>query len=568
MLVVFNAQANTADSLLVPDGSIDDIKLAGDSAYYSSNYVKALACYDEVLKRYQNKGDDENVNRTLIFIAEIHRGARSFNLGLRKLEEVELRIKNSPKTEMHAYLHNRRAAIFFELQEHQKAIDEARKSYYIENNIISQAKRNGNNFNIIGAAHRVMNNSDSALYYSRRSIMVAKAQNDPHEILTNTFNLGEFYFEVSAYDSALYYLNKASLMSRKLKRRSLLFNIYTSISHIYEEMQEYEKALYFSRRQVRLHDSILNDQSNANFNKISASSERIFNKKEKQLAIQQRKTQNLIQTSAFIVILLLLVIVVLVIISKRKSTQLNALLIEKTKDLDKRNNELQSLNEVKNKLFSLLAHDLRAPVASLSGILGILEEDGLDSETRKDVIKKLRTQFYNTENLLGSIVTWSKSQIQGGVLNIETVNIDTLIQSEVDLMAQNAKSKSIDIIVKNQNVLPVKTDADIVGVIVRNILGNALKFTPKGGKVEVGCNCQDQNRFSIWIKDNGVGMSTEKLNQLFSATTRTSLGTNNEKGFGLGLMLCYDFAQMLKAEIKVESQEGLGSTFTVVFPTL
>ncbi len=251
--------------------------------------------------------------------------------------------------------------------------------------------------------------------------------------------------------------------------------------------------------------------------------------------------------------------------SKRKI--LNDTLLDKTKVLDHRNEELKGLNELKNKLFSVLAHDLRSPIASLTGLLDLLDDSSINEKKRAQILGKLKLQLQNTEQLLTSIVTWSRSQVQGIQLKVEKIDVKEILQTELELARVVAEEKCIELKMAHIEATEVKSDQSIVRLIIRNLLSNALKFTPKGGSVELGCDCSQPDSFNFWVKDSGIGMDAAQLEHLFSPRIKNTTGTNKEMGFGLGLMLCNDFAQKLNAKINVESKVGSGSVFTVTVPS-
>ncbi|MFY0674456.1 MAG: hypothetical protein JXQ87_13730 [Bacteroidia bacterium] len=557
-----------SDELIVQGYSYEQLNSIGMSAYYNGNYPLALACFKELLKTYVQNQDEENIRKTRIFLAEILRGARSYETALLILKKVKARIANETPGLMHAYLYNRRAAINFEIGEIDKSLSDARRALSIEKSIGS-TKYNSNSVNIIGACFRSKGQLDSAYFYLNRAYQMAwKDSTQIDNVIINGFNKSNYFKTLDKLDSALFYSKYMVRLCLRHDQTTQLYHIYDQISSIYEDKNDFESALKYQKLKSHIRTERANKRSEENFDKMVQALEINYSEQEKRKADEKMKRERIYIVSLVILLLLSISFTIPLVKTIKKKRDLNNSLIEKTKSLDNRNEELKESNKINRKLFSVLAHDLRAPVSSLSGLLDLLEKGYLDDEERQEVTKKLGTQLLNTEQLLGSIVTWSKSQLNKGVLNIEKVSLSSIIEKEVTLLAQNASNKSINVSIVNNCLDQIQTDKDMMGVIIRNLLNNAIKFTLKNGSVEVGCKPKENGWFKVWVKDNGIGMTQSRVDQLFSSDTNSGIGTNKEQGFGLGLMLCYDFSKMLGANIEVESEEGLGSTFTVCFPAL
>lgn len=556
------------DELVVKGFNEEQLNSVGMSSYYNGNYPLALACFKEKLKIHVENKEEEKIRKTRIFLAEILRGAGSYETGLLILKKVESKISHEKPVLIHAYLFNRKAAIYFEYGDIEKAKDNARKAISIEREIES-SEYISNSVNILGACFRSKGLLDSANFYINEAYQMAlKDSSQIDNLIVNGFNKANYLNIVKQRDSAIFYAKHMVKLCKRHNQSTQLFHLYDLISNIYEDNQDYKSALKYQKIKSAIRTKRVNEQSKRNFDRLVQALEINYSEEEKRRNEEKIKRERIYTVSLVILLLLSLSFSIPLTRIIKKKRILNDSLLEKTKNLDAKNEELRVSNQLNKKLFSVLAHDLRSPVSSLSGLLEMLEKGYLNESDKQEVFKKLKTQFVNTEQLLGSIVTWSKSQLNRGSLKIENVDLQSIIDKEVELLTQNAINKNVNIKLANSCLGAVKTDKDMVGVIIRNLLSNALKFTLSNGEVEIGCESLENNSFKLWVKDNGIGMTEEKVDQLFSAQSKSVLGTGREQGFGLGLILCYDFAQMLNAEIKVESQEGLGSTFTIIFPAL
>ena len=233
---------------------------------------------------------------------------------------------------------------------------------------------------------------------------------------------------------------------------------------------------------------------------------------------------------------------------------------------------LRESNKTKDKFFSILAHDLISPFNSMLGFSKLLEAhfEKYDVQKQKMFLGIINHDLQNTFKLLENLLLWSRAQ--RGVLefNPQKENLYLLSIETLSLLRQSAKTKAITLINNITEDVYIKADKNMLLTIMRNLISNAIKFTPKGGTVEIGCRVVAIDRDmldgtsvrQIYVKDNGIGIPEEKQTQLFDITENTSTkGTEGEKGTGLGLILCKEFVEKHGGKIWFESQVGKGSAF-------
>lgn len=228
--------------------------------------------------------------------------------------------------------------------------------------------------------------------------------------------------------------------------------------------------------------------------------------------------------------------------------------------------ELQKLNQLKDRIFSIIAHDLRAPLVNLSEVLKMVSDDQISNEEFKVLSPTLNKDIIYTTDLLENILHWSRSQLKGYGVNKEFFDLKGLVVSEVDHHLSSAKAKDIEII---QDVFPgemVYADVLMVQIIIRNLLNNAIKFCHVNCTIHITAVYSGEHKIRLSIKDNGVGISKETLDKLFLGENKSTRGTLNEKGTGLGLMVCKEFAEKNDGKLVAESEIGKGSSFSVYLP--
>jgi len=233
---------------------------------------------------------------------------------------------------------------------------------------------------------------------------------------------------------------------------------------------------------------------------------------------------------------------------------------------DKR--KLGALNQTQNKLFTIIAHDLRSPFNNILCLTELLSEkvSATDNSESKEFVGLINSTAKNTLNLLDNLLHWAKSQTGELVFIPRKTNLSKVILHIITLKMSQAKAKNISLHFSTTEEIELNTDENILGTILRNLISNAIKFTNPGGHIEVLAT-SDQHQVEISISDNGVGMDEKTIHEIFNLSTTVSMpGTADENGSGLGLVLCREFAEKLGGHLWVESKKGKGSNFKFTLP--
>lgn len=233
--------------------------------------------------------------------------------------------------------------------------------------------------------------------------------------------------------------------------------------------------------------------------------------------------------------------------------------------ITQQNHELERINSEKNKLMSIIAHDLRSPLSNIQNYLELVTEYELDTAERRMVEGDLLKVTRRTIDMLGKLLIWSKAQMDGVNVKLGYVNLRDALFNTLELEKAIAMKKGIALTDEVDWEMRIVADADMLQLVIRNLISNAIKFTPSGGQIsfkakQIGTECW------LIIRDNGVGMSVEKQGDLFSLQAQPTFGTDNEKGVGLGLLLCKEFTELQGGRIWVESVPAEGTAFFVSMP--
>lgn len=231
--------------------------------------------------------------------------------------------------------------------------------------------------------------------------------------------------------------------------------------------------------------------------------------------------------------------------------------------------ELQKVNAEKDKFFSIIAHDLRNPLVSFLGFTELMADqfDDFTLDQIKEMSLELKSSANNLYTLLENLLEWSR--IQRGMVGINSESLVLLpkIKGILQPVLESANKKNIEIIIDVPDDLIVQADLNMLSSTIRNLATNAVKFTPKNGKITITASLTTDHSVRISVLDSGIGMNQILLDKLFKMNEHTSRpGTNGEPSTGLGLILCKDFVEKLGGKIWVESEEGKGSSFYFTIP--
>ncbi|RZS92556.1 tetratricopeptide repeat-containing sensor histidine kinase [Aquimarina brevivitae] len=226
--------------------------------------------------------------------------------------------------------------------------------------------------------------------------------------------------------------------------------------------------------------------------------------------------------------------------------------------------ELHESNLVKNKLFSIISHDLKNEISGLDGTLKLLKENTISVEEFNEIIPLLANRTNQTWIMLNNLLNWSKSQMNELNANPVSFDINDLIASKFEFFKPKADQKDIKLINELKNAT-IYADKDMVSIVAQNLLANAIKFCNPGDTIALQ-SIEREDHYDICFKDSGVGIDPSNLHKLFAEDTFTTTGTQNESGTGLGLKICKELVELNNGKIKVESELGKGSTFYISLP--
>ncbi|MBI9071012.1 MAG: tetratricopeptide repeat-containing sensor histidine kinase [Melioribacteraceae bacterium] len=399
---------------------------------------------------------------------------------------------------------------------------------------------------------------------------------DDDILLTTYVLIGSYYLNADNLSEAKKYLYKVidaegdgNLWKPKMKAALML-------SDIFKIENKYNSAFKYLNLYNGLRDSLAETELVVKVQELSLNYK--FNKEKNNLNKRQEEEVNQTRIIVVVLFIIILIITFLVIILIQKNNlkkeinedlaSKNNLISTQKKDLELYSNKLEELNKSKDKFFSIIAHDLRAPFNSILGYSDVLlkqikTENYDDIELFSEMLYKVSKQSFN---LLVNLLEWSRTQMGQIEFNPAVIKLRPLITTVIDLVRNSYNQKKILISVNVHRDLEVFADDNMLNTILRNLITNAFKFSNDGDKVVIKAESKN-DAIQISIVDKGVGIEKDRIDDLFIIGNNTStLGTNKEKGTGLGLILCKEFIEKHNGEIKVESKIGEGTTFSFTLP--
>lgn len=394
-------------------------------------------------------------------------------------------------------------------------------------------------------------------------------------IAENQIWIAQNYIQLGKYSLALDYLSGAKKYAIKINSQILLLDIYYTFFELNRKSNNLNRALEFLIKADSLNNEI---KSEVALGKI-AQFITVYSLEKKEQENQNLKQENLIselkleqqtylKNILIIAILSAIVIIILMFYNIKTNKQKNKEIEKQKNILEKLNAKLEEANATKDKFFTIIAHDLKNPLGTLLGFGDLIgkEFDTLDSDEKKTIIKSMSNSSRIINAMLENLLTWARSQRNQIEINLQPTDISNLIDQVVSELREMALSKNIKLDNCANNIGLVYIDKEMMKIVLHNLINNAIKFTQKGGVVNI-CSEIKNGELLINVADNGSGIPETNLNKLFKIDSKISTpGTNNESGTGLGLILCKEFIEKHGGNIRAANGKNGGAIFTISIP--
>jgi len=422
-----------------------------------------------------------------------------------------------------------------------------------------------------------LNELDKAKKYLKLAISNA----EKHQLLRlacmSYMFLSDLELKNNNLNSSIEYSNIAIKIAKEVGRIDVLFDSYTTITEAYEQIGNTDSALFYSKLSLVLYDSL--HENERDFQEAEILSAERYRNKIHSLEVERFFQNELIKKRKFLTIYLLIIIflillVVLVLLwSHINRMKRNRLLSEKNhvlnttvRDLQLSENQLQIANSAKDKFIGILSHDVLTPISSIRNVSDSLVNNmySYDKDLMYSMLSNLRKESIDLQNLINNILKWVSFKEKKSAFSPKLIDLYILSIKTVSMLENMAKNKEIEIINHITENSIVYADPEMISAVLRNLVVNAIKFSDQKSDIEI-YSSENEKELTIHIKDYGVGMSKQDLEKLFRLDIdNKTIGRNENKGTGLGLLLCKEIINMNNGRIYVESEVNKGSIFSFV----
>jgi signal transduction histidine kinase len=379
--------------------------------------------------------------------------------------------------------------------------------------------------------------------------------------------LAQTYYELGNYKNAITNAQKSLSIAQKVNSRSDKVRAYEILAKSYAAIKDYKLAYNYHVLLKQSNDSLFDaekekDVNYRHFKQQQADNVRLENKikvREDTIAFSKKLLffRNLIAVCVVIFLMIL-------IWNIRQKTDLNKVLKAQKEEILMQKEELDQLNNTKDRLFSVISHDLRGPFASVLQTMDLVRTGDISPKEQAVLMDGFYQQVSLVAVMVNNLLTWANSQQYGIKCDKTEFNITGVINEIISVSNYQATTKKIALKHQDAGVKTVCADLNHVKIIIQNLLGNAIKFTPNGGAVEIYYT-EDGEYQVVHVKDNGIGILQHRMDKLFKVIGKeiSGYGTNNEAGAGIGLALIKQFADANDGKLEVHSKPGEGSEFRV-----
>jgi two-component system sensor histidine kinase/response regulator len=522
-----------------------------DMAQSENDWIGISACYTNMAEIYQKHGDiakaRESYQQSLKFSerAGYHQGKAQTLL---KLAGIEVAEGNYAKAEKHV----QKAQSLFQLV---KATRGEALALVVQSDIL-----------------RARGRVQEALQLNQQALVTFNKIGNAVESSTTQVKMAQLYFSLGKWKESIDYANAAAILAAKLGKNEVQEEAFGVLANVFKQQGDFKKAHHFLEERWRMRDTILArqelreiDRARFEYEISNKQKELDTSEKDKQRAIQQTDEQKLINwmTTGIAVLIAIMAFVVYRNFASQRS--INEVLARQKSEIEEQKKELERLGQLKDKIFSVVAHDLKSPMGTLQSMVMLYKNKMVEPGDLDGYFETMESRLRSTTSLLENLLEWARSQMTGASIHPTTFNLAEVLDEVKILFGPMSRSKDIELDFSAEANAVVYADKEMIRSVLRNLISNAIKFSHTGSRVT--CRAQTRAPWAVLIiSDAGVGMTAEQLNEAWELKKKSSRGTKNETGTGLGLLLCKDFVERNSGTITVTSSKDTGTFFEIKLP--
>jgi|WetSurMetagenome_2_1015567.scaffolds.fasta_scaffold12210_2 signal transduction histidine kinase len=419
----------------------------------------------------------------------------------------------------------------------------------------------------IGYAYARLGRYEDALGHFYQVLDLLGRQPDDLTRSDAQVNIAKGYYQLKNYPAALKYAQEGYTLARKKRFDHIYRDASKLLSDIYAAQGEYKQAYEYMKVYRDISDTVLNAEKAEQLARIQTIYE-VNLKEEENLSLRNQIIHNLKKMRArtlviIVVTLLVLVLAIVLLMLNRLNNKQLAL----NSKLARQSKELEALNDLKDKFFSFVAHNLRNPFNTIMGFSELMQRAAESKDIKKareysGLIYDLSAQV---QKVLANLLEWSRLQRRTFEVKPDSVELTGLIKDVVEMNNKEAARKDISLTISSESTVFVVADRTMIATVLQNLVTNAIHYTPPSGRISIVCRVKDQYT-EVGITDTGIGIPQEKMAALFDFNLSQERGIKSDHGAGLGLVICHEMLVKNGGNISVESSPGKGSTFSFTLP--
>ncbi len=523
----------------------------GSADSYLGNYTEAVPHFLAALKCFETAKDTVGLVNTYLELGAANDYNRSHDKALgyyKKALDIALRTKVTATV---VYLYNNIGLNYARNGNFDEALKYFEKAEEIGRDP-KFAKAHLSPLINLGKVYNAKGDDKTAMKYLQQALELAYSTGAKERISRVLLEIGQIESKSTPPNTAS--LEKGFEIAKEINNKKIQADFLSALAAVAERTGNYKEEVSLLKQQKVLWDSIYNiDKAKAIANLQSEYDLKITS--NQLAALERAEARNALKKNLIIVIAAILAVTLLtLIVFYTRSRRLN-------KELSAREQDLKKTNEVKDKLFSIIGHDLKGPIGNIPSLLSIYKIE-TDPEEREYILQAMEESSAASLETLEKLLSWGRQQLKGSTYNPTLVNVEQVMINKIKLLGVSAANKNITIVNRIPPAIHVYADENHFKFIMRNLISNAVKFTHSGGQVEVSAVHEHKGFVTFSVRDNGIGINKEMLQHIFEPYNESIFGTANEAGTSIGLMLCKEFVIQNGGNIWVESAKNQGTVFS------
>jgi signal transduction histidine kinase len=542
------------------------------NSYYSTgfcylvkgDYDKSLANYQQSIRIYETLKDTFRLSNALMSVGNVYSSNNNFQKVNEYYEKAQALVEVMKDSVQLSSIYSERGNILNQQKKYDSALVYQQKALHIAR-LMKDQYLISNTYVNIGLTYKHLNQINQSLAYYDSAAAIYNATETPIDIWAAFYNnIASTYSQAGNYAKAKEAFDQSIAYALKAGSPAIEMENYRNMADMYEHMKDYRLQSLYQKKYYTLKDSLFSTDNKNQLTQLEAD----YQVEKKNAEIVKKDAEVILQKSQRNIFIIIAVAALLLVgtlfLSYRRIRQSNFLLKEKNEQIHKQKDELQSLNSIKDRLFSIISHDLRNPLVTLKSYLTLSNNSSLTPEKKEQFKNQTFQAVTQTGNMLDNLLAWANLQLKNTAPAVTMIDVTDLVHDAVSDVKAQADQKQISIQVHTE-VEHAAGNEQILSIALRNLLTNAIKYSHEKGMIQVSSFSRDSHT-CLSVKDEGCGMTEDQLNRLMNNSIDTTKGTGGEKGSGLGLFLVKELLQKINGKLLIESGQGKGSLFTVMLP--